>query len=310
MSKVASRAVKSGLLPRPRKIFKQPFKHEQCVKQADTGYAEGILHPRNITRDYQPPKVFTPEQRLQKSAREPAKKYSEEELAKLPAAQQEKIRNAQLRRKYLKEAYSTEVSRLERVEKWEAKVRAEQEAHKALKSQHKQSDAEFYTVPTVESYLQGPLVTPRTPEESDQLKLKRESNRLQKQLDVDTDRAEKLLALYNSASNFAITEEKLEQLVNDAFSSAAVDAQRELYAKSQWTEIDSASYDAKLMDTILDNVNDGPGFLQVEDTLTGFNNDIKDLAEQIQQERNEKKIASAKEKASQFGDLKSQLQSE
>lgn len=308
MSKAASRvAVKSGLLPRPRKIFKQPFQHEKCVKQADTGYAEGILHPKSITRDYVSPKVFTPEQRLKKSAREPSKAYTEQEFAQLPQAQQDKIRNAQLRRKYLKESYSTEVARLAKVSKIEAEARLEQDAHKALKSQHKQSDAEFFTVPTVESYLNGPLIKPRTEEEKEQLALKRESNRLQKKLDIDMDLAHKLLALYNSSSKFAITEEKLEQLVNDAFSTSAVDSQRELYSKSQWTEIDSASFDNKLMDTILDNVNDGPGFVQVEDSLTGFNNDIKELADQIQHERNEKKIASAKEKASQFGELKNQL---
>lgn len=217
------------------------------------------------------------------------------------------MRNAQLRRKYLKESYSHEVSRLAKVAKKENEAKLEHEAAQALKSEHKQSDAEFFTVPTVESYLNGPLVRPRTEEEKELLKLKRDSNRLQKKLEVDTDRAQKLLALYNSSSKFAITEEKLEQLVNDAFSTSAVDSQRELYSKSQWSEIDSASYDNKLMDAILDNVNDGPGFIQAEDSLTGFNNDIKELADQIQHERNEQKIASAKEKASQFGDLKSQL---
>lgn len=299
---------KSGLLPRPKKIFKQPYKHEIYTKPQDTGYAENILHPKNISREYQPPKVVTPEQRLARTAKEPAKKYSEEELALLPQAQQDKIRAAKLRRDYLKQSYDTEVKRLAKQEAFQQQRDLEHEQEKAAKTEHTQSDAEIFTVPTIESYLNGPLIRQRTPEETAELQLRKEANRLQTKLDVDTRRAQSLLELYNASAKFAINEEQVERLVNEAFSTVAADSQKELYAKSAWSEISPAAFDDKLMDTILDQVNNGPGFNQVQDQLTGFNNDIKELADQIQTERNEKKMNSAKEKASQFEDLKSQLQ--
>ncbi|KAG7839504.1 hypothetical protein KL942_003115 [Ogataea angusta] len=42
---------KSGFLPKPRDIFKQPYKQVVYQKEPDTGYADGILHPRGTTRD-------------------------------------------------------------------------------------------------------------------------------------------------------------------------------------------------------------------------------------------------------------------
>jgi hypothetical protein len=287
---------KSGLLPKPKAIFKQPYKHEVYQKPVDTGYAEDILHPKNITRDYIIPKVSTPEELLLKSAKEPAKKYSPEEISKLPVAQQFKIKNAEMRRQYLKESYEKEVKRLERVDYYAEQARLEEAKIAEEKAKHTQSQAELYTAPTIESYLEGPLVRPRTEEEKEALKLKREANRLQTKLNIDTERASKLFELYNAASKYAITEDKLQQMVDSAFISNADDEwsriARSVPAMMSTTK-NAEAFDNAIFKIASDNVNGGPGFEQVSDFLSGYSDDIQELAAQIQKERNEQLIQSA-----------------
>lgn len=289
---------KSGLLPKPKEIFKQPYKHQVYKKPTDSGYAEGILHPKKITRDYILPKVSTPEQLLKKSAQEPSKKFTKEEISKMPISQQFKIKNAEMRRKYLKESYEKEVKRLEKIEKYEEKLKIEEEKLTAEKAKHTQSKAEFYTLPTIESYLKGPLVRPRTEEEEETLKIKKESNRLQTKLNADIQRASNLFELYNASINFAITEEKLEKMVDSAFDNKA-DLAWEGIASSVPNKINAiknnVTFDAALVDVVLDNVNKGPGFEAVEDYLNGFTDDIKELSEQIKMEKNSKDIEAANE---------------
>lgn len=289
---------KSGILPKPKDIFKQPYKHQVYKKPANSGYAEGILHPKNVTREYVPPKAVTPETLLRKSAAEPAKKVTEAELAKMPISQQFKIKNAEMRRKYLKEAYQTEVERLERREHAIKQAKIEEEKIAAESANHKASKAEIFTSPTIESYLEGPLVRPRTEEETELLRLKRESNRLQTKLEVDSERATKLLQLYNASANFAITEEKLEKLVDAAFDNKA---------DQTWNNIASATpnkisavkndvtFDYALVDVVLDNVNTGPGYDAVSDYLDGFTDDIRELAQQIKEEKNANDLKTATE---------------
>lgn len=298
---------KSGLLPKPKQIFKQPYKHQVYKKQSDSGYAEGILHPKNITRDYIIPKVSTPEQLLKRSAHEPAKKYTEEEIAKMPVDQQFKVKNAEMRRKYLKDSYEKEVQRLERLEKYEEQFKLEEEKLAAEAAKHTQSKAEFFTSPTLESYLNGPMVRPRTPEEQESLRIKKESNRLQTKLNVDTQRAANLFELYNASINFAITEEKLEKLVDAAFDSKADEAWNNV-ASSTPNKISAVknhvTFDNALVDVVLDNVNKGPGYEAVEDYLNGFTDDIKELAEQIKKEKNLQDIEAANENLNKVAEMK------
>lgn len=295
------------MLPKPKQIFKQPYKHQVYKKQSDSGYAEGILHPKNITRDYIIPKVSTPEQLLKRSAHEPAKKYTEEEIAKMPVDQQFKVKNAEMRRKYLKDSYEKEVQRLERLEEYEEQFKLEEEKLAAEAAKHTQSKAEFFTSPTLESYLNGPMVRPRTPEEQESLRIKKESNRLQTKLNVDTQRAANLFELYNASINFAITEEKLEKLVDAAFDSKADEAWNNV-ASSTPNKISAVknhvTFDNALVDVVLDNVNKGPGYEAVEDYLNGFTDDIKELAEQIKKEKNLQDIEAANENLNKVAEMK------
>lgn len=287
---------KSGLLPRPKQIFKQPFKHEVYKKPTDTGYADGILHPKKISRDYILPKVSTPEKLLKKSAMVPKKEYTDEEISKMPISQQFKIKNAKMRREYLKESYETEVKRLERIEEHVAKIKIEEEKAELENKLHKASRAELYTAPTVESYLEGPLVRPRTDEENEILKSKRESNRLETKLKIDQERANSLFELYNGASNFAITEERLELMVDSAFNNTANESW-EYISSLRSSSINATksdnTFDNEIVNIVMDNVNGGPGFEQVNDYLNGFTDDLQQLADQIKRENNEKSLKEA-----------------
>lgn len=289
---------KSGILPKPKEIFKQPYKHQVYKKPVDSGYAEGILHPKSITRDYIQPKVVTPEALLKHSAAEPVHKFTEEEIAKMPVSQQFKLKNAEMRRQYLKEAYQTEVTRLERREEFRKQIKVEEEKIAAQSANHTESRAEIFTSPTIESYLEGPLVRPRTEEEKELLSLKRKANRLQTKLEVDSERATKLLQLYNASANFAITEEKLEKLVDSAFDSKADQTWNNI-ASTTPNKISAVkndvTFDYALVDIVLDNVNTGPGYDAVSDYLDGFTDDIRELAQQIKEEKNANDLKTATE---------------
>ncbi|VEU21183.1 DEKNAAC102102 [Brettanomyces naardenensis] len=301
---------KSGVLPKPRQIFKQPYKHEVYVKAHDTGYADGIIHPRGTTRDLIRPEVFTPEQRLKKTAKLPNKKYSEVELGQMPEAQRYKVKNAEMRRQYLKESYEGEVKRLERLESYQKKLSEERKKIEEEAQKHEKSKAELYTIPTVESYLKGPLMKLRTEEETETLKLKREANRLAQEMKVKEERAIKLMELYNASSDFAITEGKLELLVDEAFSD------RKLKEVSKLLNINpdrlgtlptTIEFENSLKDVILGNVNRGPSYEVVEDTLSGFNDEVHEIAERGKEEKKIQMKQEAEEKQKKLQELQDEM---
>ncbi|GMM29695.1 mitochondrial 37S ribosomal protein [Martiniozyma asiatica (nom. inval.)] len=314
MSKVSKASLKfggkSGILPKPRAIFKTPYKHEVRSKQSDTGYADGILHPKGTSRELLQPKVITPEERLAKSASAPKREYTKAEIGNMSEEQRFKVMNAEMRRQYLKESYQREVKKLAYQEKLgieQSKINTEKNEELA---HHEQSKAELYTLPTIESMLEGPMVRERTPEEKEMIQLKREHNRFQTQLNVDSQRADKLLELYNSAANFAITEDKLQELVSDAFSENSSAKQEAIAAKSDWSDINAVAFDNKLIDTIMDRVYNAPGHLYVEDTLNGYADDIQELASIVREEQNSLNMQKASERAEKYENLKKDINSE
>ncbi|KAH3659977.1 hypothetical protein OGAPHI_007182 [Ogataea philodendri] len=301
---------KSGFLPKPREIFKQPYKHVVYQKEKDTGYADGIQHPRGTTRDLIRPPVVTPEERLLRTAHPPKTVYNAESMAKLPAEQQANIKNAELRRQYLAESYKAEVSRLERLEalerrKAEEKAKREQEAR-----EYKQSNAEVYTMPTVEQYLDGPFIRPRTEEETALLKQKRQANRDTMILKEKQDRAVKLVELYNATANFAVTEEKLKELVDSAFSERKLQSVRNVLGVDTnrlGTTPASGMFEKTLEETIVGTVNRGPSLDTVEATLDGFNEAILETAQQTIESRKLELKEMTEEKQRQLQELQEKM---
>ncbi|GME83865.1 unnamed protein product [Ambrosiozyma monospora] len=301
---------KSGVLPKPREIFKQPYKHQVYKQPTDTGYADGILHPKGTSRDYVPPKVFTPERRLKLSAKQPSKQYTESELKAMPAQQRFNIESAEMRRQYLKESYEAEVNRLERKEQKLKEKEEEQREIQREAKKHEQTRAELYTMSTVDSYLKGPFMRERTPEEKLLLQQKREANRLQQELKVKTERAVKLMELYNASASFAITEEKLNLMVDEAFSDRKL-SEMEKVSASTPNRLDPMpsefEFETNLKDAILGNANKGPSFEVVEDTLLGATEALNKEAEISKEKKKEELKLEALEKQKKLQELQEEM---
>ncbi|KAG7874442.1 hypothetical protein KL938_005057 [Ogataea parapolymorpha] len=301
---------KSGFLPKPREIFKQPYKHVVYQKEPDTGYADGILHPRGTTRELIRPPVVTPEERLLRTARPPKKVPGESELQKMVAEQRANIKQAELRRKYLAESYKTEVSRLERLEAQERRRAEEQAKVEQAAREYKASHAEVYTMPTVESYLDGPFIRPRTEEEKEELRLKREANRRARELEQKQAQAVKLLELYNAAANFAVTDEKLKEMVDSAFSDRKLQAVKDMLSvdlSGLGSQPSPGEFDKTVADVILGTVNKGPSLDAVEDTLSGFNELILETAQTKMEEKKMELKLKAEEKQRQLQQLQEEI---
>ncbi|GEQ66665.1 hypothetical protein JCM33374_g328 [Metschnikowia sp. JCM 33374] len=214
---------KSGVLPEVRPIFRHnPIrpKTEQEIKddaQIEQGYAEGIPLPKRkgfkFSRMPAEKPVLTVKERIARVESRPMSDKAETEMTKdeLWAVQREK-----LRRQYLKEAYQTESKRLEKLEALEAKKRQVEEQEKQNK-QHKESEVAKHTLPTIDSYLSGPIMRLRTPEEQAVVDEKRLLNRKLSELEVMNAKATQLLELYHSAANFITNEEELDQAIKEAF---------------------------------------------------------------------------------------------
>lgn len=215
---------KSGILPEVRPIFKRnPIKpksdhekHEEA--QIEQGYADGIptptkkgfvFHRKPIERP-----VITVEERI--------KKYIED---RTPDVDQSKLTQEELwthqrdevRRQHLKEAFLAESKRLERLEELEAKKHELEQRHKGEQDHFEESAATKLTLPTIDSYLKGPIMRHRTPEEQAIVNEKRTLNRRANELETLENKATDLLNLYHAASNFITTEEELESAIKDAF---------------------------------------------------------------------------------------------
>lgn len=205
---------KSGVLPVVREIFKKPIKPVERVHDPNVGYAKGVPQPRGASRQQKLPEVYPVHELIKNTV--PAPKGEPKKLSVLEEAQRLKLAKANLRREYYISSVKKEKTRLE-VDAEKAKKRAEyikqrEEANKVV-----ESPAAKLTLPSISSYLKGPLMRPRTPEEKALLQSKRKANRLSIELKIKAARASNLLQLYYSAEDFIITESELERAVEEAF---------------------------------------------------------------------------------------------
>ncbi|ODV95786.1 hypothetical protein PACTADRAFT_32995 [Pachysolen tannophilus NRRL Y-2460] len=274
---VAKFGGKSGILPLPRQIFKQPIKPLKIEHNPNIGYAPDVKHPRGSTREPIYPKVVPVEERIVKTIAAPKRNFTEEEFGKLPIAQQWKLKNSALRRDYLKDSYWKEAKRLELKEarEEEAKKKLEEEIKKA--QQYEESTASKLTLPSVEQYLKGPIMRQRTEAETKELQAKRKLNLLNHELRLKEKKAADLLELYNASTQFIITEEQLADAVSKAFdtnssySSAFSTTQtfKSLSSTSNSRVSVGNDIDTAIANALLGRVNGGPDLNDVKDTLHG-----------------------------------------
>lgn len=210
----------SGVLPKVRPVFKRnpirpPTDSEKAhAASIEQGYAKGVPLPTHrgkpmSTRVPVPRNVITVNERI---ARTIDRRESEEQDSRDSWRSE---RNA-LRREYLRLVYLKEEKRLQLLDE----KTAEAERKKKLADNERlyvELDASRLTLPTIDSYLDGPIMRKRTPEEKAQLQAQRKINRKKMEEALETRRANSLLELYHAAQNFITNETELESAIEEAF---------------------------------------------------------------------------------------------
>lgn len=273
---------KSGILPKVRPVFKRhpirPLTEQELAKEnkVEQGFAEGVPLPKKTGFTFQriqPPKpVVSVEERIRKTIEERVPTNVDE--SKLSAEQLWELKRNEIRRDYLKQAYLAEADRLQRLDAYRAKEEEKKKLHSEA-SEYQQSDAEKLTLPTLDSYLEGPIMRPRTDAEELILQEQRLLNRKTNELHAKEAKANSLLDLYHAASNFITTEEELEAAITEAFEvnfskfdgSQSIIESRLASTGSGYANID---YNERIIsDHVLGELNGKPGFQTVKDTLSG-----------------------------------------
>lgn len=215
---------KSGVLPRVRPVFKRyPIRHKTPEEKAEEskieqGFAEGIPLPqkKGFTFHRQPIEkpVLTVEERIKRNIDE--RKPQNIDESKLSQDEIWQLKRDDIRREHLREAYLKEAERLHKIEDLKRK---QQEREKKTNSVVKQRTEESgsLTLPTIDSYLKGPIMRQRTPEEQQLVEEQRVLNRRTQELEIKERKMNELLQLYHAAANFITTEEELEQAIKEAF---------------------------------------------------------------------------------------------
>lgn len=271
---------KSGILPEVRPIFKKnPIRpktdHEKHQEDVEQGYAEGIPLPvRKGFKFHRNPverPVITAAERIKKQI-DDVKPVDKSKLTgdELWAAQRDEIR-----RQHLKDAYLTEERRLQRIDELQARASESDHKHKDELEHYQESEATQLTLPTLDSYLKGPIMRPRTDDEQALVEEKRLLNRKTQELANMESRATNLLELYHAAGKFITTEEELDAAIRDAFevkvgrfelSERLIEDKlfgfHNTFASGKTTE-------RMVRDAALGEIDGQPGLDAVKDTLSG-----------------------------------------
>lgn len=285
---------KSGVLPVVREIFKKPIKPVVRVHDPNVGYAEGIPEPRGTSREQKLPEVLSVKELIKKTV--PAPKGEPKKLSTLQDAQRQRLAKANLRRQYYISSLKKEQIRLDETAK---KAIQKEEYLKRKEEENKvvESPAAKLTLPTISSYLKGPLMRPRTDQEKAVLLAKRRANRLNIELKIKTSRASNLLKLYYSAENFIINETDLEKAVEEAFLPG--NEHIPILSPDQM----GRQYNETIGDALFGTIHNKPGLVEVEEQVNGgariFKEQIEEAARQRLKEERERELALAAEQESQ-----------
>lgn len=272
---------KSGILPEVRPIFRHnPIRpktdHEkQEDDRIEQGYAEGIPLPakKGFTFHRKPVEkpVVTVEERIeQHNARKPKADKSQLSGDALWAVQRD-----ELRRQHLKDAYLTEEKRLRRIDELKSKALESTHKHQDELEHYQESEATKLTLPTVDSYLKGSIMRPRTHEEQALLEEKRLLNRKTRELKQMEANADELLELYHAAGKFITTEEELAVAIRDAFEvkvgrfeSSERLIEDKLFGYHN-TFANTKTTERLVKDAAFGEIDGQPGLETVKDTLSG-----------------------------------------
>lgn len=274
---------KSGILPKVRPIFKKnpirPLTEEEKLKEdsVEQGYAEGVPLPKKrgftFTRKLEPKPVITVDTRIKKTIDDRIPKSKDTSNMSQDEIWQRKVK--EIRGQHLKDAYVKESQRLAKIEELKAKKAEEQRLAEADKKEYEESEATKLTLPTIESYLQGPIMRQRTETEKDLLKHTRAYNRKSRELAVKEKKAQQLLELYHQSGNFITNEEQLEKAIIEAFEiklnkfNLAQSAVKDRFNNSRDSNIVLSENEDAILDMAHGEINKKPGLNVVKDALDG-----------------------------------------
>lgn len=276
---------KSGVLPKIRPVFRRypirPKTPEEIAEESkiEQGYAEDIPLPkrRGMTFHRQPIEkpVVTIQERIKRNIEDRVPQNIDE--SKLTEDEIWTLKRDEIRRAHLKDAYLKEAQRLKKIEELKEKV-AEKEKEKALQSSeasYEESQATKLTLPTIDSYLKGPIMRQRTEEELHIVQEQRLLNRKTRELEVKEAKANQLLELYHAAANFITTEEELEQAIKDAFEvnvskfeRTQMNIENKLSGYS-YAYANSHVSEGLVLDQVMGEINGQPGLNTIKNTIDG-----------------------------------------
>lgn len=285
---------KSGILPRVRPIFRnnpiRPSTPEELAKESsiEQGYAENVPLPVKkgfkFERTMKPKPVVTVEERIRKTIddRTPKTPINEETMS-----QEEvwKHKMAEIRREHLREAYLKEYERLKKIDELEQQKLQQAKLEEVNNEEYEESETTKLTLPTIESYLKGTIMRPRTELEQLVLEHKRTLNRKAQALAIKEEKATQLLQLYHQAGNFITTEEQLEKAITEAFEiklnkfDLAHLVVRDKLNGSKDSNVTFSRNEDLILDTANGEINRKPGLNVVKDTIDGKIEQLKRQAE-------------------------------
>ena len=253
---IAKYGYKSGILPITRRILKKPTtkqldlilksKAPQPKGPRGEGYADGVQHPPGSSRIPPAPKFIDVEDLIKKTV-----PVSHKDLQINSIEQRRKLEKAQLRRRYLEEAFKNEEGRILRRDELIRKKREietlEHERELKLINQKKSSDL---TIPSLENIINQPLMRQRTDEEKKLLDMKRKYNRDFLEFKSKENKIRKLLELYYVADEFIVTEEQLIKKLDNLIP---------LRKLSMFEETRKNDIENKLGDELFGSINGKPG---------------------------------------------------
>ncbi|CAI4936726.1 ANL_collapsed_G0051210.mRNA.1.CDS.1 [Saccharomyces cerevisiae] len=214
---------KSGVLPTTRSILKSPTtKQTDIINKVKSpkpkgvlgiGYAKGVKHPKGSHRLSPKVNFIDVDNLIAKTVAEPQSIKSSN-----GSAQKVRLQKAELRRKFLIEAFRKEEARLLHKHEYLQKRTKELEKAKELEleklNKEKSSDL---TIMTLDKMMSQPLLRNRSPEESELLKLKRNYNRSLLNFQAHKKKLNELLNLYHVANEFIVTESQLLKKIDKVF---------------------------------------------------------------------------------------------
>lgn len=273
MKGIAKHGFKSGTLPPPRQVVPPVLAEyeKERLARVRTGFQDPKMVPRGSTANPPGRLLKTAEQKIEASAKGPR------QVVEPKSAQAElRLQMANIRRRYNIETLKTYAA-LE-----DKKAKARQAKHVANLKRREEAlrlgdtDATLLTMPTVESsLLAGAMVVPRTPEEQEMLRMKREANRKKALHELMKKKYERVLELYQQTKSFIVSLDHLEREVEARFSTPGSMPSFNFPSNEEVLHARKADFELRkvqreLVQTLLGitSTND-PGLGEVRDALDG-----------------------------------------